>query len=294
MAVLVLILALLLVIELFRGSWDSIKQFGLGFVVGTEWDPAIDQQFGALPLILSTLIQSALALVVAVPVALATAIFLALYTPSWLRDPLSYLVESLAAIPSVIIGLWGLFILVPIVRVIQVWLKANLGWIPYFSGPAVYGAGVLAAGLILAIMITPIIAAITRDLIRAVPQAQMEGMLALGATRWEAIWKAVLPFTRAGIIGAVILGLGRAVGETMAVTMVGGNAHQMPTTLFAPVHNMASAVASEFTEATYDLYVSSLIYVGLVLFCITIIIEIAAQFLIWRISRGTSQSGPLV
>jgi phosphate transport system permease protein len=192
----------------------------------------------------------------------------------------------LAAIPSVVFGLWGLFILVPVVRQLQIWLKANFGWFPPFQGPAVYGVGVLAAGIMLAIMITPIITAISRDLLRAVPRSQMEAMLALGATRWEAIWKAVLPYARVGLVGAVVLGLGRAIGETMAVTLVGGNAFKMLTSLFDPVHSMASQIASEFTEATYSLYVSSLIYVGLVLFGITIVLGLVSQLLIWRLSRG--------
>jgi phosphate transport system permease protein len=294
LAVFVIILALLLVIALFQGSWEAIREFQFGFVTGTEWDPAVDQEFGALPLIVGTLVKAGLAILIAVPISIATAVFLALYTPRWLRTPLSYLVESLAAIPSVIIGLWGLFILVPIVRSLQIWLKDNFGWFPGFDGPAQFGVGVLAAGIILAIMITPIIASISRDLIRAVPESQMEGMLALGATRWEAIRKAVIPYARVGIIGAVILGLGRAVGETMAVTMVGGNAHRMLNSLFDPVHSMASIIAAEFTEATFDLYVSALFFVGLVLFAVTILIEIAAQALIWKISKGTGDARPMV
>jgi phosphate transport system permease protein len=275
----------ILIFELFRGSWESIQRFGLGFLVGTTWDP-VAEVFGTLPTIVGTLAKAALALLIAVPISLSSAIYLALYAPRWLRNPLSYLVELLAAIPSVVFGLWGLFVLVPIVRQIQIWLKANFEWFPPFQGPAVYGVGVLAAGIILAIMITPIITAISRDLLRAVPRSQMEAMLALGATRWEAIWKAVLPYARVGLVGAVVLGLGRAVGETMAVTLVGGNAFKMLTSLFDPVHSMASQIASEFTEATYSLYVSSLIYVGLVLFGITIILGLLAQLLIWRLSRG--------
>jgi phosphate transport system permease protein len=186
----------------------------------------------------------------------------------------------------VIIGLWGLFVLVPIIRSVQVWLKDNFGWFFLFDGPATFGVGIFAGGVVLALMITPIITAISRDLIRAVPRHQMEGMLALGATKWEAIWQSVLPYTRVGIVGAIGLGLGRAIGETMAVTMVGGNAFKMPTSLFDPVHSMASKIASEFAEATDSLYVSSLFYTGLTLFAITIIVNILAQVLVWQISRG--------
>jgi phosphate transport system permease protein len=284
-ALLIILLTAILIFELFRGSWESIQRFGLGFLVGTTWDP-VAEIFGTLPTIVGTIAKAALSLMIAVPVSIGSAIYLALYAPRWLRNPLSYLVELLAAIPSVVFGLWGLFVLVPVVRQMQIWLKSNFEWFPLFQGPAVYGVGVLAAGIILAIMITPIITAISRDLLRAVPRSQMEAMLALGATPWEAIWKAVLPYARVGLIGAVVLGLGRAVGETMAVTLVGGNAFKMPTSLFDPVHSMASQIASEFTEATYSLYVSSLIYVGLVLFGITIILGLLSQLLIWRLSRG--------
>lgn len=281
----VILLAGVVVVELFLGAYESIQRFGLGFLVGTTWDP-VAEVFGTLPTIVGTLAKAVLALLIAVPVSLGSAVYLALFAPRWLRAPLSYLVELLAAIPSVVFGLWGLFVLVPLVRQLQIWLKANFEWFPLFQGPAVYGVGVMAAGIMLAIMITPIITAISRDLLRAVPRAQMEAMLALGATPVEAVWKAVLPYARVGLIGAVVLGLGRAIGETMAVTLVGGNAFKMPTSLFDPVHSMASQIASEFTEATYSLYVSSLIYVGLVLFAITIILGLLSQLLIWRLSRG--------
>jgi len=284
-SIFVIILAVLLVVYLVHGAWQSIQKFGWHFLVGMTWDP-VAEIFGTLPTIVGTLAKSFLAILIAVPISLASAIFLAIYAPRWLRNPLSYLIELLAAIPSVVFGLWGLFVLVPLVRTWQIWLKAHFGWFPLFDGPAIYGVGVLCAGLILAIMITPIITAISRDLLRAVPRAQMEAMLALGATRWEAVWKAVLPYARVGLVGAVVLGLGRAVGETMAVTLVGGNAFRLPTSLFDPVHSMASQIASEFTEATYNLYVSSLIYVGLVLFGITILLGLLSQLLIWRLSRG--------
>ncbi len=284
-AVLIIIVTGLLVLELFRGAWEAIRRFGLGFLIGTTWDP-VAEIFGTLPTIIGTLVKSLIALALAVPVSIGSAIFLALYSPRRISTPLSYLVELLAAIPSVIFGLWGLFVMVPVIRVMQIWLKAHFGGFPLFSGPAVYGVGVLAGGVMLAIMITPIITAVSRDLIRAVPRSQMEAMLALGATKWEAIWKVILPYARTGLIGAVVLGLGRAIGETMAVTMVGGNSFHLVTSLFDPVHSMASQIASEFTEATYSLYVSSLIYVGLVLFAITIVLGLLAQLLIWRLSKG--------
>jgi phosphate transport system permease protein len=284
-ALLVIFLALLLAGDLFRGSWEAIRQFGLRFLVGTTWDP-VAREFGALPPAVGTLIKSAIALIIAVPISMGSAIFIAFYIPKSLRTVISYPIELLAGIPSIIFGLWGLFIMVPVIRVLQVWLKANFGWFPLFDGPAVYGVGVLAGGVMLAIMITPIITAISRDILLTVPRNQVEAMLALGGTKWEAIWKVALPYARTGLIGAVILGLGRSIGETMAVTMVGGNNFSLPETLFDPVHSMASLIASEFAEATYSLYVSSLIYMGLVLFGITLIISLLAQMLIWRLSKG--------
>lgn len=284
-ALLVIFIALLLAGDLFRGSWESIQHFGLRFLTGTTWDP-VARQFGALPPTVGTLIKAAIALIFAVPISMGSAIFITFYVPKGLRALISYPIELLAGIPSIIFGLWGLFIMVPVIRVLQIWLKANFGWFPLFDGPAVYGVGVLAGGVMLAIMITPIITAISRDILLTVPRSQIEAMLALGGTKWEAIWRVALPYARTGLIGAVILGLGRAIGETMAVTMVGGNNFNLPETLFDPVHSMASLIASEFTEATYSLYVSSLIYLGLVLFGITLIISLLAQLLIWRLSKG--------
>lgn len=283
--VVIIFLALLLVADLFRGSWEAIRYFGLRFLIGTTWDP-VAHEFGVLPPAVGTLVKSLIALMIAVPISIGSAIFIAYYTPRRLRTVVSYPIELLAGIPSIIFGLWGLFIMVPVIRVVQIWLKTNFGWFPLFSGPAVYGVGVLAGAIILAIMITPIITAISRDILLTVPRTQVEAMLALGATKWEAIWKVALPYARTGLIGAVILGLGRSIGETMAVTMVGGNNFELPTTLFDPIHSMASLIASEFAEATYSLYVSSLIYTGLVLFGITFIISLLAQLLIWRLSKG--------
>jgi len=284
-ALTVVLLALLLVIDLVRGSWESIQQFGLSFLVGTTWDP-VKREFSTLPTVIGTLVKGLIALLLAVPISIGSAIFLCFYTPRWLRPVISYPIELLAGIPSIIFGLWGLFAMVPVIRVIQVWLKANFGWFFLFDGPAVYGIGVLSGSVILAIMITPIITAISKEILLTVPRPQIEGMLALGATKWEAIWQVALPYSRIGLVGAVILGLGRAIGETMAVTMVGGNSFQVIHSVFDPVHSMASQIASEFTEATYSLYVSSLIYVGLVLFGITIFISLMAQVLIWRLSKG--------
>jgi phosphate transport system permease protein len=284
-AILVILLGLLLVMNLFSGAWQAIETFGLKFLVGTTWDP-VTRQFSTLPTIVGTLVKAFIACLLAVPLSIASAVYISFYIPAKLRPLISYPIELLAGIPSIVFGLWGLFIMVPIVRALQIWLKANFGWFPLFDGPAVYGVGVLSGSFILAIMVTPIITAISRDILLTVPRPQIEGMLALGATKWEAISKVALPYSRIGLFGAVILGLGRAIGETMAVTMVGGNSFAMIHSLFDPVHSMASQIASEFTEATFPLYVSSLIYVGLVLFGITILISLAAQYLIWRISKG--------
>ena len=284
-ALCVILIALLLVLDLFRGSWEAIGRFGLKFLVGTTWDP-VTREFGALPTIVGTLVKGFIGLTLAVPISIGSAIFISFYTPKWLRPVLSYPIELLAGIPSIIFGMWALFAMVPVIRVIQIWLKANFGWFFLFDGPAVYGVGVLAGSVILAIMITPIITAISKEILLTVPREQIEGMLALGATKWEAIWQVALPYSRIGLFGAVILGLGRALGETMAVTMVGGNSFGMVHSLFDPVHSMASQIASEFTEATYSLYVSSLIYVGLILFGLTILISLLAQLLIWRLSKG--------
>ena len=284
-AVIVIVLTVLLVADLVRGAWESISHFGLKFLVGTTWDP-VKREFGTLPTVIGTLVKGFIALLLAVPISIGSAIFICFYTPRWLRPVITYPIELLAGIPSIIFGMWGLFAMVPVIRAIQIWLKANFGWFFLFDGPAVYGVGVLAGSVILFIMITPIITAISKEILLTVPREQVEGMLALGSTKWEAIWKVALPYSRIGLFGAVILGLGRAVGETMAVTMVGGNSFDLIHSLFDPVHSMASQIASEFSEATYSLYVSSLIYVGLVLFGITILISLLAQFLIWKTSKG--------
>lgn len=278
-------LAAALAVEMVRGSWPALIQFGWQFVVSSVWDP-VAEHFGALPFIYGTLVSSFLALLMATPVSLGAAVFLSELAPAWVRSPLSFMVELLAAIPSVVYGLWGIFVLAPWLRSsIEPWLSAHLGFIPLFSGPA-YGIGMLAGGMILAIMIIPTITAISREVLLAVPNSQREAMLALGGTRWETISRVVVPYARAGIVGAIILGLGRALGETMAVTMVIGNRPEIALSLFAPGHTMASAIANEFAEATSDLYLSSLIEIGLILFAVTVLLNVVARLLVWRVARG--------
>jgi phosphate transport system permease protein len=242
-------------------------------------------EFGALPLIFGTIATSLVALVFAVPLSIGTAVFIAELAPRWLRAPTSYLIEVIAAIPSVILGFWGLFVLVPFMREhVQPILGNNLGFIPLFEGPQ-FGLGILTAGLILSIMVVPIITAVARHIFLAVPNHQREAMLALGATRWEVVSKAVLPYSRSGLIGAVILGLGRAIGETMAVTMVIGNVFKISPSLFEPSQTISSAIASEFNEATTDIYLSALIETGLVLMGISLIINILARVLVGTLVR---------
>ena len=279
----VLALAGLLIYELIDKSWQSITEFGPGFITSTTWDP-VAREFGAAPAIYGTIISSLIALVLAVPVSLGAAIFLSEIAPPWLRNPFSFLVEMLAALPSVVLGLWGIFILVPWVRdPVEKSLGSHLSFIPLFDGPP-FGFGMLAAGLILAIMVLPIITAISRDVMLAVPSSQREAMVALGATRWEVIAGAVLPYCRSGLVGAVILGLGRALGETMAVTMVIGKGYNITASLFQPASTAASAVASEFNEATYDLYISALVELALILLAITLLVNMIARLLVWRIA----------
>ncbi len=269
---------------LFLKARPAIDEFGISFLWTTTWDP-VKEIFGAWPTIAGTLLTSAIAIILAVPISVGAAIFLAELSPPWLRAPVSYLVETLAAIPSVIIGLWGIFVLVPIIRhPVEKFLGDHFGWLFLFQGPE-YGTGILAAGVILAIMILPIITAVSRDIFQAVPNSQREAMIALGATRWEVISRAVIPYARSGIIGAVILGLGRAMGETMAVTMVIGNAYQVPHSLFSIGHTIPSAIASQFGEASPGLFIASLIYLGLVLFVISLAINIAARVLVGRLTQ---------
>ena len=289
-AVLVCALAILAVVglvlyELVSKSQLSWHAFGFKFFLGQNWDP-VNDQFGALPFIYGTVVSSLLALILAVPLAVGVAVFTTEMSPRWLRGPLAFTTELLAAIPSVIYGLWAIFVLVPLLRqYVQPRLARYLGWTGLFEGPP-YGIGMLAAGIILAIMIVPIVSSITREVMTAVSQQQREGVLALGATRWEMIRMGVLRNARAGIMGGVILGLGRALGETMAVTMVIGNRPEIARSLFAPGYTMASVIANEFSEATGNLYLSALIEVGLALFLVTMVVNILAQLLVWSVTRG--------
>src|SRR6266496_1694377 len=282
----VLALVGLIVYELITKSSLSWHAFGLKFFFRSEWDP-VNEQFGALPFVYGTIVSSVVALAIAVPLAIGVAVFITEMSPRWLRGSLAFTTELLAAIPSVIYGLWAIFILVPLLRTyVQPFLARYFGWTGLFEG-APFGIGMLAAGIILAIMVIPIVSAITREVMTAVPQQQREAVLALGATRWEMIRTGVLRNARAGIMGGVILGLGRALGETMAVTMVIGNRPEIAKSLFAPGYTMASVLANEFSEATGDLYLSALVEIGLALFLVTIIVNIIAQFLVWTVTRGT-------
>jgi phosphate transport system permease protein len=274
-----------LVWELWAGSREAIQEFGLGFLTSSEWDP-VEGQFGALPLIFGTVVSSALALLIAVPLSLGVAIFLTEFAPMRIRGPVSFLIELLAAIPSVVYGLWGIFVMIPFLRAtVYPFLKDTLGFLPFFQGP-IYGPGMLSAAIILAIMVMPYIMSVSREVLLAVPNTQREAAMALGATRWEALTGAVLPYARSGIIGAVILGLGRALGETMAVTMVIGNRHEIAASLFAPGYTMAAAIANEFAEAVENIHLSALSYVALTLFVVTVVINAAARLLIWRVAQG--------
>jgi phosphate transport system permease protein len=285
MAAIILALIGLLVYELYDGSRLGLAQYGLSFLTDQAWDPVF-QHFGALPAIYGTVVSSLLALVIAGILGLLAAIFLAELAPAWLETPLSFLIELLASIPSVVYGLWGLFVLVPILRQpVGRTLQDNLGFLPLFSCTPL-GIGLFSAVVILSIMILPYITAVARDVLRAVPDHQREAMLALGATRWETIWRAVVPYARSGIVGGLMLGLGRAVGETMAVTMLIGNRPDISACLFNPAYTLASLIANEFTEATYDLYVSVLIELGLVLFGVTLILNAVARLLVGRVGRG--------
>ncbi len=274
-----------LLYELVVGSRPAIGQFGFNFLFTSTWDP-VAGQFGALPLIFGTLLSSFLALLIAVPLSLGVAIYLTEFAPRKVANVVSFLIELLAAIPSVVYGLWGIFVLIPVMRkTLFPALRGLFGWLPFFSGP-IYGPSMLAAAIILAIMIMPFIMAVSREVLRAVPNTQREAALALGATRWEAVIGAVVPYARSGIIGAVILGLGRALGETMAVTMVIGNRHDITASLFAPGYTMAAAIANEFSEAATPMHFAALTYVALVLFGVTVVVNAAARLLIWKVSRG--------
>ena len=279
MALSIFVLIALIGFELANGSKLALQKFGWRFLVSSDWDP-VNEVFGALPFIFGTLVTSAIALVIAVPISIATAVYLTELAPQWLRQPLILFIELLAAVPSVILGLWGIFVMVPWLGThLDPWLQKTFGFLPLFQGP-IYGIGMLAGGIIVAIMAIPIITSISREILRSVPGLQREAAYALGATRWEVTRIAVLSYAKKGLFGAVILGLGRALGETMAVTMVIGNSPQFVKSLFAPGSTLASVIANEFTEATTDIHTSALFEIGLVLLGVTVVVNALAQLLL--------------
>jgi len=282
---LVVILAITtMAVEMARSSLPTLSAFGAGFATGTVWDP-LHRVFGALPFVWGTVVSSLLALVIAVPVSLGVAVYLSELATAWQRDVLGFLVEMLAAVPSVVYGLWGAFALAPFLRsTLEPWLARSFGFLPLFQGPS-QGFGMLAGGIVLSIMILPTISSVSREVLRAVPSSLREGALALGATRSEMVRIAVLPYARSGLIGAVLLGLGRALGETMAITMVIGNRAEISTSLFAPSYTMASVIANEFTEATDELHLAALAEMGLLLFLVTVALNILARLLVARVGR---------
>ncbi len=278
MALSIFALIILIGWELFEGSKVALHRFGWHFLVTKDWDP-VNEKFGALVFIYGTLVTSAIALLIAVPISIATAVYLTELAPLWLRQPLVIFIELLAAVPSVILGVWGIFVMIPFLRdhvfpLLQKWF----GFLPLFQGP-IYGVSMLAGGIIVSIMCIPIITSVSREILRSVPGLQREAAYALGATRWEVTRIAVLSYAKKGLYGAVILGLGRALGETMAVTMVIGNTPQIVASLFAPGYTLASVIANEFTEATGRVYLSALFELGLVLLGVTVLVNIGAQLL---------------
>jgi phosphate transport system permease protein len=285
MASLVLVIMGAMLIALTIEAWPAIQRFGARFLVTSTWDP-VAGQFGALPFIYGTLVSSAIALSLAIPFGLGVAIFLSELTPDWLRTPVGFLVELLAAIPSVVYGLWGIFVLVPWIRAgLTPPLQALLGFLPLFQGPPL-GLGMLTAGVILAIMVVPFIVAVSTEVMRAVPRTQREAALSLGSTTWETTRIAVIPYARSGIMGAIFLALARALGETMAVTMVIGNVPQIKASLLAPAYTISAVIANEFAEATQDIYLAALVLIGLVLFVVTLLVNVLARLLVSRVARG--------
>jgi len=283
-ALFVPLLLLLIAIFVINAGWPTIVHSASDLVFGRTWDVA-HGRYGALPAIAGTLLSSLLALIVAAPFALGVAVFTSELAPAWLRSPVAFLVDLLAAIPSVVYGLWGLVVLVPLLRsTVMPWFANHMGALLIFRGPA-YGPSLLAASLVLAIMILPYIASVSREVLAAVPRAQREAALALGATQFEVIRDAVIPYARSGLIGGVMLGLGRALGETLAVTMVIGNRHEIPTSLVDPAYTMASLLANEFGEASSDAHLSALMAVAGLLLLITLIVNILARWLVWRVRR---------
>ncbi|MGA2982918.1 MAG: phosphate ABC transporter permease subunit PstC [Terriglobia bacterium] len=285
----IIVVTVMLVYQLYINSALPRHKFGFGFFVGRTWDP-VSGDFGALPFIYGTVASSALALLVAVPLGVGAAIFLSELAPSRISNSLTFVIELLAAVPSVIYGLLGIFILVPVLRkVVEPFLKSTLGFLFLFQGP-MYGVGMLAGGLVLAVMIVPFIISVSREVLLAVPVEQREAALALGATKWESTWQVVVPFARVGIMASVFLALARALGETMAVTMVIGNDPKISASLFAPAYSIAAVIANEFTEATGDLYLQALIELGLVLFLLTILINGLARLVIIATTQKGTQA----
>ncbi len=288
-ALLVVLIVCAMILALALQSTLSIRQFGFGFLTSREWDP-VKEHFGGLAFIYGTIFSSLIALLISVPLSLGVAIFLVEQAPNFVARPITFLVELLAAIPSVVYGLWGIFVLAPFLRVhVEPVMARAFGWLPLFQGP-ITGIGLLTGGVILAIMITPIISAVVRDVLSAVPNTQREAALALGATKWETTI-VVVANAAPGIAGAIILGLGRALGETMAVTMVIGNRPEISLSVFQPSYTLASVIANEFTEATADIYLSSLVELGLILFLVTFVVNAIARVLVWRVTRRTAGVG---
>jgi phosphate transport system permease protein len=292
-ALLVLVLLGGVIVALVQGSWPALSQFKLGFITAQVWNP-VTEKFGALAPIYGTLMTSLIAMLVAVPLSFGIAIFLTELAPAWLKRPVGVAIELLAAVPSIIYGIWGLFVFAPLLQQhVQPWLIDGLGPIPVvgklFQGPP-FGIGILTAGLILAIMVLPFVSAVIRDVFETVPDVLKESAYGLGATTWEVIWKVVVPYSRVGITGGVMLGLGRALGETMAVTFVIGNAHRVSASLMAPGTTISASIANEFTEAVGDLYTSSLIALGVLLFVITFAVIAGARLLLMRLNRKALSS----
>lgn len=282
-AVIVAIMAWMVIALLFQSEL-SIKKFGFSFIISNDWNP-VEGKFGALPFIYGTVVSSIIAVIISTPISIGIALFLTEIANKWLKTVIGFLVQILASIPSILYGLWGLFVFVPFIRNwIQMPVGKVLGWFPLFSGAPI-GLGMLSAGLLLSIMIIPIISALAVDVIEAVPEDIKAGSYALGSTKWEMIWHVALPYAKQGILGAVIMGLGRALGETMAVTMVIGNRAEIKASLFAPSHSMAAVIANEFTEATENIYFSSIIEIGLLLFVVTFVLNAVARVLVHRMSK---------
>jgi phosphate transport system permease protein len=285
---LVLCILVAIIVSLFVGSYPAIRRFHLGFLTSGQWNP-VTQNFGALVPIVGTLVTSFIAMLIGIPVSFGIALFLTELAPVWLKRPLGTAIELLAAIPSIIYGMWGLFVFAPVFAdTLEPWLKTHLGGLPvvgvFFQGPPM-GIGILTAGLILSIMVIPFIASVMRDVFEVVPARLKESAYALGATTWEVVWRIVFPYTKAGVLAGIMLGLGRALGETMAVTFVIGNAHNLNISLFMPGNSIASTLANEFTEAIGALYTSSLIYLGLLLFLITLIVLACSRLLLARMNK---------